>query len=208
MLDVHPPEHGIHGVRDFFLHLLTITAGLLIAIALEQSVEALHHHHQREQAEAIIRQELRENRADVLTLQGHLHDEIKDLVAVLVYIDGREQHTRPDSSKLKFGFTEGPLRDAAWRTTTATGVAAYMEYATTEKFAECYKEQEQFELVEEHALEAYLNLESFVAIKKPDDLSDDDIRAAKPLVRQALADIGALRDVGTGVLHVYDEALK
>jgi len=31
MLDVHAPEHGIHGVHDFLIHLLTITAGLLIA---------------------------------------------------------------------------------------------------------------------------------------------------------------------------------
>ena len=40
MLDVHAPEHGIHGMRDFFVHLLTITAGLLIALALEAGVEA------------------------------------------------------------------------------------------------------------------------------------------------------------------------
>ena len=42
MLDVHVPEHGIHRFRDFFLHLFTITIGLLIALGLEASVEALH----------------------------------------------------------------------------------------------------------------------------------------------------------------------
>ena len=35
--------------RDFFIHIATICVGLLIALGLEQTVEALHHHHQREQ---------------------------------------------------------------------------------------------------------------------------------------------------------------
>ena len=55
MLDVHAPEHRIHGTRDFFLHLFTITIGLLIALGLEASVEALHHRHQRQEAETLIR---------------------------------------------------------------------------------------------------------------------------------------------------------
>lgn len=32
MRDVHPPEQGIHTLKDFSLHLLTITVGLLIAL--------------------------------------------------------------------------------------------------------------------------------------------------------------------------------
>lgn len=50
MLDVHAPEHPIGGPRDFLVHLLTITVGLLIALGLENSVEALHHRHQRKEA--------------------------------------------------------------------------------------------------------------------------------------------------------------
>jgi hypothetical protein len=47
MLDVHPPHAPTHTWRDFLLHIATIVIGLLIAIGLEQSVEALHRHHQR-----------------------------------------------------------------------------------------------------------------------------------------------------------------
>jgi hypothetical protein len=56
MLDVHPPERGIHGIRDFFIHLMTITVGLLIALGLENAVEAVHHRHQRKEAEVTLRQ--------------------------------------------------------------------------------------------------------------------------------------------------------
>jgi hypothetical protein len=49
MLDVHASHETIHTWKDFLIHIATICVGLLIALALEQSVEAVHHHHQREQ---------------------------------------------------------------------------------------------------------------------------------------------------------------
>jgi hypothetical protein len=61
MLDVHPPHAPTHTWRDFLIHIATICVGLLIAIALEQSVEALHHHHQREELIADFRGECQRN---------------------------------------------------------------------------------------------------------------------------------------------------
>jgi len=61
VLDVHPPHESVHTWRDFFIHIATICVGLLIAIALEQAVEALHHHHQRHQLEAQLHDEAQRN---------------------------------------------------------------------------------------------------------------------------------------------------
>ena len=46
MLDVHPPHHTPNTWRDFFIHIATITVGLLIALGLEQTVEFIHHRHE------------------------------------------------------------------------------------------------------------------------------------------------------------------
>ena len=54
MLDVHPPEHAAHTWRDFFIHIATIVVGLIIAVGLEQSVEYLHHRHQRIELEEAL----------------------------------------------------------------------------------------------------------------------------------------------------------
>jgi hypothetical protein len=45
MLDVHPAHHAATTWRDFFIHIATIVIGLLIAVGLEQAVEAIHHRH-------------------------------------------------------------------------------------------------------------------------------------------------------------------
>jgi hypothetical protein len=55
MLEVHAPHLSIHTWKDFLIHIATITIGLLIAVGLEQSVEAFHHRHQREQLEDQMR---------------------------------------------------------------------------------------------------------------------------------------------------------
>ena len=57
VIDVHAAHGGIHTWRDFWIHLGTIALGLLIAIGLEQSVEAVHRLHERHQLEADLRAE-------------------------------------------------------------------------------------------------------------------------------------------------------
>jgi len=61
-MEVHPPHHPLHSWTDFFIHIATIIVGLLIAVGLEQSVEALHHRHQRHQLQEDLREEAEKNR--------------------------------------------------------------------------------------------------------------------------------------------------
>jgi hypothetical protein len=48
MIDIHPPHHAPMTRREFFTHLFIVILGILIAIGLEQGVEALHHRHERQ----------------------------------------------------------------------------------------------------------------------------------------------------------------
>lgn len=57
VLDVHAPHEGIHSWRQFMLHMCTIVLGLLIAISLEQSVEALHRAHERAELRESLRRD-------------------------------------------------------------------------------------------------------------------------------------------------------
>jgi hypothetical protein len=61
MIDVHAPHKSDHTWTDFFIHVGTIFVGLLLAISLEQSVEWVHHRHQRHQLEEDLHAEMRMN---------------------------------------------------------------------------------------------------------------------------------------------------
>ena len=207
MLDVHAPEHGINGLRDFFIHLLTITAGLLIALGLEASVEAMHHRHQRQEAEALIREEIRNN-------LNYLHQEAPFLIAeskgmnnVLATLENLSQGEAGTLQKGDVSFREAPMQDAAWRTASTTGVLIYCDYAEVERFSEAYKQQALLQSIEEQALEDYLELEPVLS-RHGKDVDAETAKEALPFARRIVAHLSGLLAVGQGTIGSYEEALK
>jgi hypothetical protein len=61
-MEVHPVHHAPRTWRDFFLHLLTITIGLFIALTLQAGVESIHHRHLVSEARENLRREIQINR--------------------------------------------------------------------------------------------------------------------------------------------------
>lgn len=109
MLDVHPPHHAAHTWKDFWIHLGTITIGLLIAISLEQSVEALHHLHQRHQLEDNLHTEAAKNLA---ALNGDIRIygvERNWLLGLRADVD----RAHASGGKLRIAYTPKPTMDPA-----------------------------------------------------------------------------------------------
>src|ERR1700751_113859 len=75
MIDVHPPHHAATTWRDFFIHIATIVIGLLIAIGLEQTVERIHHSHERSELRETLHREseqiLKDSRETAAALKYH-----------------------------------------------------------------------------------------------------------------------------------------
>jgi hypothetical protein len=63
-LEVHAPHEALYTWKGFFIHIATIVIGLFIAVALEQSVEALNHGHERAALRADLQTESRQIIAD------------------------------------------------------------------------------------------------------------------------------------------------
>src|SRR5215469_12802192 len=64
-MEVHPPHGPIHSIKEFLVHLLAITIGLLVALGLEASVEWVHHRRLVREARENIFQEIRDNERNV-----------------------------------------------------------------------------------------------------------------------------------------------
>lgn len=209
MLEVHPPGHAISGMRDFFVHLLTITVGLLIALGLESSVEALHHRHQRIEAEATIRRELEENRHKIEVAGPGIESEMKGMIVVLNFLEARQQGKPGDTTGATLSFSEGPLQDAAWRAAASTGVLSFVDYSQAEKYALAYKEQDLYETMQQRTLDDYLQLDSFMVNgADPAKITKEQIDAGLPIVRQTIGHLRGMADVRVGALSIYQQALR
>jgi hypothetical protein len=131
-MEVHPPEHAVHTVREFLIHMLAIMLGLLIAIGLEQSVEGLHRLHERHELEENMRAEAERN-VEILTthLDVNIPELVQyraDLVAVRAAVarDGFVDITLPPRQmKRGDGVMFAPERDV-WPVSLASGTSALL----------------------------------------------------------------------------------
>ena len=86
MLDVHAPHESIHSWKNFLVHIAAIVVGLLIAVSLEQTVELLHHSHQRHELQEALRRNGEGNRQyikeDLAVAQGMLDWALEQTKAV------------------------------------------------------------------------------------------------------------------------------
>jgi len=92
MLDVHPPHEAAHTWKDFFIHIATITVGLLIAIGLEQTVEYLHHQHQIREAREALEHEREANRHHMEANSRHWLETSAALRNDLLVLEAIRQH--------------------------------------------------------------------------------------------------------------------
>ena len=95
MLDVQAPHYTVHTWKDFFIHLATISIGLLIAIGLEQSAVYLHHRHQAQQMIEKLRAESVENH-NILLMDIEATDRVitavdANLLALAATSEGRDK---------------------------------------------------------------------------------------------------------------------
>jgi hypothetical protein len=135
MLDVHPPHQAPHTWKDFLLHIATISVGLLIAIGLEQTVEALHRLHERHRLQDELRAEGLHNRAGLGPARRYLDDlQAWDLAAARIVQSAIRQPNKqsplylepfkaPDlKAKLRFLLPS----DAVWSSAKSSGAVALL----------------------------------------------------------------------------------
>ena len=145
MIDVHVP-HATHTWKDFWIHLGTIAAGLLIAISLEQSVEALHRLHERHQLQEDLRAE---GERDHAVVEGDLRTLAVERVWLLGLRDEVDR-MRASGGKLKLPYPAKPVvdpdsnqplpvmtspSDAVWSTAKASSSVALLPRAQAEVYA-------------------------------------------------------------------------
>src|SRR5579875_92692 len=202
MIDVHAPEHRISDRHDFFLHLFTITVGLLIALALENGAEAWHHHAQKVEAERKIRQEIRGNLESLERNAAGLQQETDVMKRLLAGLRAVQRGGAFEVSGVQLAFHEEEIPDAAWRTASTTGVVEYMPYDEVERFSDAYREQALLQTMAEDALNDYLELTPMFD-RVP---TKEDADALVPVVERTLGHLKGMAAAGDGTVQAYKAA--
>jgi hypothetical protein len=151
-MDIHPP-HPIHSWKDFGVQLITITAGILIALSLEGVRESIRDRALVREARENIRREIADNKREVDNEISAIPARSKKLDTALRLANEllKTQHTDIAQMSLELEFPT--LSAASWQTAERTGALAHMDYAEVQKYATLYAFQEFLTAQQRRALD-------------------------------------------------------
>lgn len=168
MLDVHSPNEPVHSWRDFFIHLITITIGLVIALSLERLVELRHRNHLMHEAEAALHVEIESNSKHLQKTLQNVRDEQKILANDVMILNKMIANPKaPNQGTPKIEFLLPTFNDVSWKTAQSTGALSYMPYEQAHEYGDIYEEQNEVYLAEHQAArDAIASVAPFVNLDK------------------------------------------
>jgi hypothetical protein len=209
-MEVHAPHEPIHTWRDFFIHIATITIGLLIAIALEQTVEWIHHRHIVHVARENIRREIEGNETSAQEDLGHLADE--SVVMKQNIEKMRQLRTNPDDlshGSMSFNFQWSSFDQAAWLSARDSGALAYMPAGEVQRYADLYHQQQ---IVSDAAVQTFTLLVEaptpLIAEADSSDLTHEETQAMLQDTARVLIRLTTLRQIVQQLDQQYKDNLK
>jgi hypothetical protein len=205
MIEVHPPHEDVHTWRQFFIHIVAITIGLLIAIGLEQTVVYFHHRHQLQEARRELAVELESNRRVVGINLKATQRTMANLDADMVLLRTMQTSPAPIDSKLVYelGNIYWP-KDATWQAVKQNGSLGLMAHDELHYYVYIY---EDIAIIMEQLNEmgARMELAGAIARRSPDgNLTPKDIEE----LITATSEVQAKVAYSTLLLRLEENALQ
>ncbi len=205
-MDLHPPGGPVRSVKDFFVHIGVVTLGILIALGLEQLVEAQHRAHLAKIAVAGFRKELGYNEAqvkDVLArtpeLQGKIETAISRLAAALPVGTAGDPIDYP-------GISLDIVSTASWDTAIATQALNELPFDAVTRYAQAYGTLRLFVDTEREGLTIWQDMHRFGT--EPAALTKDQRTTLIQELRRYANVLTVIDFAGRGALRSCDDALK
>jgi hypothetical protein len=203
-MDLHPPGGPVRSVRDFFVHIGVVTLGILIALGLEQLVEAHHRANLAKVAVAGFRKELaynedqvKEVRIRMPELQGKIEKAISTLSAAQI---------PREAEPLEYpGFSLDIVSTASWDTAIATQALNELPFEAVTRYAQAYGTLRLFVETEREGLTVWQGVHRFGT--DPAALTQDQRTMLVQELRHYSNVLTVIDFAGQGALKSCDAAL-
>jgi len=209
-MEVHAPHEPIHSWRDFFIHIATITVGLLIAIGLEQTVEYFHHRALAQEARETIRREIGANRKEAAKDLSQLTHEIADMQGNAAIARAlRDDPHAALPKKMAFEFDWSSFDEAAWTTSRDSLALTYLPTSEVQSYTDIYDQQK---LVNDYAVATFTRqIEAagpLLAAGGPGKLKPDEVATLVHETAIVAIKLSTLRQLIQQLDQQYGNALK
>jgi hypothetical protein len=209
-MEIHTPDAPVHSVRDFVVHLLMISLGVLIALGAEGVVEFVHHRPVVEQAQANLTAEMRENKATLDDNLPKLKKNEELLEASLVDLQKLRADRKAKTRDINLNLNFFSLSDTNWRTAEATGALALMNYEQASDWAGYYDIQTLLNRLLFSLEDTWLDMTAaFNPLgSDPSKMDDRQLDEVQRRVQLSLGRLLAVENIGHSLDVEYGKKLK
>ena len=208
MLEVHPQHKPINTVKEFLIHMLAITLGLMIALGMEAGVQLHEHHKLASEARANIATEIRTNQSELTRSLSALRMEDAELQKVLDFTKALRKDRNSPVPDVELNMKLTTLNRSSWDTASATGALNYMDYGHVQMYEDTYALQDDVDKMQIRRLDAWLQLGAALSAPDPTtvsliqiDRADQEVRVSQAYANAALSLIHSLDESYTRALH-------
>jgi hypothetical protein len=207
-VEIHPPGEPILTLKQAAVHLVIITAGILIAFSLEGVRGWWDHRALVNEARANILSEIADNRKEVAAVLVNLEQVQKDLTAASEVAQNLAGGATVEHPTLHFNYSLAQLRTASRTTAEATGAFSYMDYDEVKDFATVYDLQAVFNHAQDRAVEGGLSaLAPVQLLNSKTKPTPSELEDWKRQIHLASALAVAEQQIGAGLVKSYAELL-
>lgn len=205
-MDIHPPSQPVHTVKDFLLHLLTITVGLFIALSLEAAVESLHHRHLVRDARINLQREIAANRQQFSMNAMWVTENRDQLARNIELLRELRKGKKLDPANLGWHWDWNSFSGVAWRAARDNSAVSYMEPDLIASYSWIYLQQDYINstalaIVSEES-KAGAALEAAV---DPSNLSPSEIQTLLLKSAEINLSLSTLQSTMKGLEDMYNE---
>jgi hypothetical protein len=207
-MEIHAPEKPILTIKEAAVHLLIVTAGILIALSLEAVVEYVHHRTIVREAREIMRREIEENRTELDKELAYIKDkQMKEMMQGIERMRALAAHEASDT-RMMIEYRGAKLHSAGQSTAQLMGAFAYMDYQEVSRWSEMYDLQAEFLRTQSAGLVEGTAAFSFVLKRDLLKTPTGQLEAEADNLRRAVGTLVLTMQEGTGLRARYNKILE
>ena len=206
-MEIHAPEKPILTIKEAAVHLLIVTAGILIALSLEAIVQYAHHRTVVREAREIMRSEIEVNQKDLAQTMERLKLQTDELGQGIDLFAAKSRGEKPPAQVFKYmlGYRPAQLHSAARTTAELMGAFALMDYREVSRYSAIYDLQERFMQQQAAALAVGTSAFAWTTRRKILEASPADSAVFTEKLRETLGAFTVTRQLGEGLQRRYGE---
>jgi len=209
-MDIHPPKKPFHSFKEFLRELVTIIAGILIALSFDGLLAWCHHRTLAHEATANIVTEVRENQKELSTELNDLSKMQQQSQGLIELVHKLQSDRKIPVHNFQLIWTFAELHATSWDTAARTGAVSYMPYAEVKRYTEVYDLQRTFVDFQQRSFSSALDVEGMGTLmsRDPKTLSAAELADAERKIGLAIAQVRAMQQLAAALQKRYDALLK